>query len=536
MTPQPQNSEGEILKKKNNDKIVDMVLAQPHTYELMQINPEITMRALKTIEESGEFELFLKLAKIMGLKQEATRSLTSVQELNERIGRVLHTLRIIAHNSKTMGYFCEHLLRSTKRCQAFIRKALAKRRREVEFCKHRWVVTQEKAHRQLDIVVKDRVKRIKSSQSQAVVEDTWGVLIDCYVSTEDMNAAIRSYFKEVSMKYVADFRVYRKESKDAAVASSSLFSTQRKKYREAILKYPAMCQVANLSPSVAELCVHLDHLHNMEYVTQVERPTIDEPTAEKVPALGDEFKPASILPQEIKGAEKPRVDTKPAHVFAPTPTVYPVSYYHAVLTLPPREDFALLLALRGLNSGADPKSLSRVNGPSRQVIERACMLKQKWSAMHGKPYVSSPLNPQGDNQKVDKYGQPKACVDCGSVRRKAQNSLAKTQNNMTLRAMRENPPVMRQFNQKSRTPPPTEDRQRFRASLILQDNLPFNQTFSSTSGFKSERKSLSKRNPNRELPDQPDAVWQMALQNHSARVQEHRARGGGRTHLPYIGS
>lgn len=411
--------------KKEGVRIVDLVLAQPHTYELMQINPEITMNALHAIEESGQYESFLRLSKTLKLKSENLRTLSNVRDLNEMIHRVTNTLQIFASNASTMGFLCEHLLRSTRKCQVFIRKALARRRREREFIKNRWIAVQEKARRQVEIVVKDRVKRLKNTQSQAILEDTWGVLIDCYASPEDMEAAIVLFFKENSIKYLMDFRQYRKQARAAAQSSSELSSTQRRKYREAILKYPAMCEVRNLSPSIAELCVYLDHAHNLESLSMAENFGKDTEGRE-----GGGVVAAGEIPSNSTGFEgivfgeedeSPRgafllKRKKIKRIFAPTISVLPVSYYHSLISLSPRDDFQLLLALRALNSAGDQKYLNRVNGPSRQVIQRAVGLKQKWNVMHGRHTITSISDtPSANTTKVDQFGQPKSCINCGPV-------------------------------------------------------------------------------------------------------------------------
>lgn len=393
--------------KQKEVKIADLVLSQPHTYELMQINPEITMKALNSIEESGQFESFISLSKSLHLRPENLRSLSNVRDLNEMIKRVTNTLRIFSNNASTMGYFCEHLLRSTRKCQAFIRKALTKRRREKKFIQSKWLAVQEKAHRQLEVVVKDRVKRLKSTQSQALLEETWGVLIDCYISPIDMDAAISSYFKENSLKYLIEFRQFRKQAKVASQTSADRPSIQRRKYRESILKYPAMCEVFNLAPSVAELCVHLDHAHNMESLPM--SGGFAKEVEETEPGFDEEV---------LTGAfGRRRKKVKP--VFAPAITVLPVSYYHSLISLSPREDFQLLLALRALNNSSDQKSMNRVNGPSRQVIQRAISLKQKWNLMHGRPTAATVSDsPSNTAPKVDQFGQPKSCIDSGAVSKK----------------------------------------------------------------------------------------------------------------------
>lgn len=394
--------------KKHEVKITDLVLSQPHTYQLMQINPEITMNALNSIEESGQFESFIILSKALHLRPENIRGLSNVRDLNEMIKRVTNTLRIFSNNSSTMGYFCENLLRSTRKCQLFIRKALTKRRREKKFIQNKWVAIQEKAHRQLEVVVKDRAKRLKSTQSQGLLEETWGVLIDCYVSPVDMDEAISSYFKENSLKYLIEFRQYRKQAKVASQATADRASIQRRKYRESILKYPAMCELFNLAPSVAELCVHLDHVHNLESLPM--SGSFGKDVEEKEPVFDDEEGLTAPFGRRRKRIKR---------VFAPAISVLPVSYYHSLISLSPREDFQLFLALRALNNSGDQKSMNRVNGPSRQVIQRAISLKQKWNLMHGRPTVASASDsPTSATPKVDQFGQPKSCIDCGTVSKK----------------------------------------------------------------------------------------------------------------------
>lgn len=512
---------GERRHRKDEVKgIVDLVLAQPHTYELMQINPEITMNALNSIEESGQFEAFIKHSKTLGLKQGNLRGLNSVRELNEMIARVTNTIRMVATNASTMGYFCEHLLRSTKKCQAFIRKALAKRRKEKEFAKNRWTVTQERARRTLEVVVKDRVKRLKSSQSQGLLEETWGILIDCYISPEDMDAAINSYFKEASLKYLADFRQYRRQAKISAQSGSELYSTQRRKLREAILKYPAMCEVVCLTPAVMDLCVHLDHIHNFECLS-----------------LG-------------KSTEEPQVDMthrkKRSHTFAPTPTVQPVSYYHALITLQPREDFPLLLALRAINAGADPKTLNRINGPSRQIIQRACNLKQKWNVMHGKPSITATKEGPGEVSKVDENGQPKSCIDCGPAKKKVRDPLNATTRDSLSPELLYNASASQPRANHGRSSPnaamspyapnspyspsgrqPYSAEPKLRVSAIFGEPLPLRRSRQSSARCGS---SGSQSVPGGKV----NAIWEMALQNHSARVQAHRARDGSSVRLPDI--
>eukprot|EP00796_Vickermania_ingenoplastis_P012049 gene12049-8301_t len=499
--------------RRDEVKIVDLVLQQPHTYELMQINPEITMNALTAIEESGQFEEFMKHAKTLGLKPGNLRGLNSVRELNEMIARVTNTIKIVASNSSTMGYFCEHLLRSTKKCQAFIRKALAKRKREKDFAKARWTTTQEKARKVLELVVKDRVKRLKSSQSQNVLEETWGVLIDCYISPEDMNAAIDSYFRETSLKYLLDFRQYRRKAKENAQTSSELYSTQRRKLREAILKYPGMCEVVCLTPQVTELCVHLDHIHNFEGITM----------------MGGEESEAAEMRKKKKG-----------HVFAPTPTVNPVSYYHALITLSPREDFPLLLALRALNSGADPKTLNRINGPSRQVIQRACNLKQKWNVMHGKPSLTAAKVGPGEVSKVDENGQPKSCIDCGPcVRRKERDAGGMTMNPRRLMkspspAKAESQPQASGRNSPSAASPNPSLGRLFSAEPKPRIGAIFNESSPSgrrNSGRPPTSTSVAQTGSS---GNKVNAMWEVALQNHSARVLEHRRSRVGSVRLPEI--
>lgn len=497
-----ERKKNEKRSRREEVKIGELVLTQPHTYQLMQINPEITMNALTYIEESGKFEEFVKHAKTLGMKPGNLRALNSVRELNEMLTRVTNTVRLVAGSCSTMGYFCEHLIRSTKKCQAFIRKALEKRRREKSFAKARWLSTQERARRLLELVVKDRVKRLKSSQSQNLLEETWGVLIDCYISPEDMNAAIDSYFKEASLRYLTDFRQYRKQARATALSCSELYSTQRRKLREAILKYPAMCEVVCLTPPVNELCVHLDHIHNFASQAMVRRGSEEED------------------PKNLK---------KRPHVFAPAANMSPVSYYHALITLSPREDFQLLLALRALNSGADPKSLNRINGPSRQVIQRAWNLKQKWMVLHGKPLLSSSQGTREAIPKLDENGQPKSCIDCGAVAKRRASPkppdaerLGTGRKEAAQKAARLSVPFADGCNSPIRPTGSASHKPKV-GSIFGDASSPKLRNSGSRCGSSSGGRI--------------NAMWEMALQNHSARVEAHRlgSRCGGRsTELPIL--
>lgn len=363
------------------------MLAQRHTRELLQLNPQLATEAIASIEESGQLENFRANCHRLAVRRSGVDEVaTSMQLVHQLTDMIRNTLTLVSGNSLIISCYCRLYMQSVRCCQRFIRKSLSQRRRDKAAAKAKWVAVQDRARVALKNAIRNRQRRFKSCSTNG--DELWSLLIDCYVSLEDMSAAIDLYYREISWTYRRRLQAYQATSSCDAATTSLNPVRLRRLIAKRMLQYPLMSAVVNLNPQVAQLCLALAYSQTFNG------------------RLGE----SGRLSRRDMGSTVARPD------FTKLPTETTVSYYHALITLNPTENIPLLMAMRSVMTGLEATSFTRLGGPTRQDFARAEALRSKWQLFVGDSVPAEPPVKvvERTEPKRDANGHPSSRVDCGA--------------------------------------------------------------------------------------------------------------------------
>lgn len=181
---------------------------------LYRIFPNDARQVFVSQKTATRLDSFVRFIYLYRLKRANVSHLRCLEDVDAVVDSIKLCLKVTSRSTQHLVLLSNRLMKAVKICQRFIRRSLANLRNQKDAILHRWIVAETKTREHLSVEIESRKRALQcqcanSSQSKDIGKSMEELHLDCWTSTSKKIAAIESCWLERRDTYCARFRDWR---------------------------------------------------------------------------------------------------------------------------------------------------------------------------------------------------------------------------------------------------------------------------------------------------------------------------------------